>query len=52
MDTVRRVGWVTVRMDGRGVVVWSDDWSEARRMAYRGWLLKVGPGGELRWAGV
>jgi hypothetical protein len=45
------VGFVTVRVDGQGVVVWSDDWAEARRLAYCGLLLKVGPGGELRWAG-
>jgi hypothetical protein len=32
--------------------VWCDDWAEARRLAYRGLLLKVGPGGELVLAGV
>jgi hypothetical protein len=47
VGTIRRVGWVTVRVDGRGVVVWTDDWAEA----YRGLVLKVGSGGELRWAG-
>jgi hypothetical protein len=45
------VGFVTVRVDGRGVVVWCDDWAEARRLAYCGMFFKLAPNGQVLWGG-
>jgi hypothetical protein len=52
MGQIRHVGGVIVRLDGRGVVVWCDDWAEVLRLALRGHLsVKPGPRGEVVWVG-
>jgi hypothetical protein len=52
MRQVRQVGGLTVHVDGRGVVVWCDDWTELLRLALRGYTsVKPGLRGEVVWVG-
>jgi hypothetical protein len=52
MRQVRRVGGLTVQVDGRGHVVWCDDWHELLQLALRGFTtVKPGPGSEVMWVG-
>jgi hypothetical protein len=52
MRQVRRVGELTVHVNGRGEVVWCDDWAELLRLALRGYTnIKPGPRGEVVWVG-
>ncbi len=52
MRQVRQVGGVTVQVDGRGIIVWCNDWGQLLHMALRGFTaVKPGPSGEIVWVG-
>jgi hypothetical protein len=52
MSQVKQAGWVTLRVDGRGAVLWCDDWAALLRLALQGHTnVKIGPRGEPFWVG-
>lgn len=52
MFQVKQAGWVTLRVDGRGAVVWCDDWAGLLRLAFQGHTnVKLDARGELVWVG-
>jgi hypothetical protein len=52
MFQVKQAGWVTLRVDGRGAVVWCDDWAGLLRLILRGHPhLKLDRCGEPIWVG-
>jgi hypothetical protein len=52
MRQVRQVGGVIVQVDGRGKVIWCDDWGALLQLALRGFTtVKPGPLGEIVWVG-
>jgi hypothetical protein len=49
---IRRVSGITIRVDGRGLVVWCDDWAELLQLALRGHTnVKPSLRGDLVWVG-
>jgi hypothetical protein len=52
MGQVRQTSWVTVRVDGRGTVVWCDDWAGLLLLVLRGHPnLKPRGQGRVVWVG-
>jgi hypothetical protein len=50
MFQVRQAGWVTLRVDGRGAIVWCDDWAGLLNLALQGHShVKLNQNGEPIW---